>query len=563
MSIANQITRINTAKADIKEVVNQDFEKIQDETITYYPEKIAETIEEYKKYIPQKTVSGTEINIDDAAPIVGKIKPKANTYQKQLSGKNKWSVVDYNDVSFSLNSSPTNILKSAEYFSFTSNNEQTNSGLYIKLDYLRNIIADYDSTKNYVVSCDVEVSADTTFLFGISSVTTINLTAGKQRVSIQTQIASSLKFYNKYAAEVNYKISNIQIEESPEATSYEQFCGGQASPNPDYPQPIKVVTGNNVIKHVGKNLWGGELEVGTINLSGDNETKSSYSRSKNFINVNENSDYTISSSINERIALRFYDENGRFLSTGSTEYTPNTFTTPANCKKIRFVLVNNNDLDTQVQLEEGTTTTPYEPYKEKDYNLNLGNIELCKKGNSEDVPFKNEVVDENYNAELEGGAWYKKKVINKRILDGSENWAIWEGVFLLTIINDYKDRENTPICDYYKGIANVQGTANMTTNNTIAFNLNHSGLPRFFVKDERFSNVEDFKNWLSTHNIELYYDLATPNYTKITDPTLISQLEALNKAKWFKGVNHIWTETENIEPVLEGTYRQAVTESGV
>ena len=61
MSITTQIERINTAKAEIKEVVNQDFEKIQDETLTYYPEKIAEVIEEYKKYIPEKKVSGTEI----------------------------------------------------------------------------------------------------------------------------------------------------------------------------------------------------------------------------------------------------------------------------------------------------------------------------------------------------------------------------------------------------------------------------------------------------------------------------------------------------------------------
>ncbi|MBR1653630.1 MAG: hypothetical protein IJ690_01565, partial [Clostridia bacterium] len=95
MSITKQIERINTAKANIKEVVNQDFEKIQDETLTYYPEKIAEVIEEYKKYIPEKKVSGTEINISDAAPFEGKLAVKGNTEQKSLTGKN---LLDYTNI---------------------------------------------------------------------------------------------------------------------------------------------------------------------------------------------------------------------------------------------------------------------------------------------------------------------------------------------------------------------------------------------------------------------------------------------------------------------------------
>ena len=57
--------------------------------------------------------------------------------------------------------------------------------------------------------------------------------------------------------------------------------------------------------------------------------------------------------------------------------------------------------------------------------------------------------------------------------------------------------------------------------------------------------------------------MSQPTYTKITVTTLISQLEALRKSKWFKGVNHWWTETENLEPVLEGTYKQALSGSEV
>ena len=48
-----------------------------------------------------------------------------------------------------------------------------------------------------------------------------------------------------------------------------------------------------------------------------------------------------------------------------------------------------------------------------------------------------------------------------------------------------------------------------------------------------------FKTWLSTHNTTVYYVLATPTYTEITDTNLINQLEAL-KSK---------NETTNISQV--------------
>lgn len=81
---------------------------------------------------------------------------------------------------------------------------------------------------------------------------------------------------------------------------------------------------------------------------------------------------------------------------------------------------------------------------------------------------------------------------------------------------------------------------------------------RIAVSKEYASTYDEAKQLLA--DIVIYYIQETPTYTKITDTTLISQLEALRKAKWFKGVNHWWTETDNLEPVLEGTYRQAINE---
>ena len=40
--------------------------------------------------------------------------------------------------------------------------------------------------------------------------------------------------------------------------------------------------------------------------------------------------------------------------------------------------------------------------------------------------------------------------------------------------------------------------------------------------------LEEFKTWLSSNNVTVCYALKTPTYEKITNETLISQLEAIS-----------------------------------
>ena len=85
--------------------------------------------------------------------------------------------------------------------------------------------------------------------------------------------------------------------------------------------------------------------------------------------------------------------------------------------------------------------------------------------------------------------------------------------------------------------------------------------PKYIVSDRGVTHsLEILNDKQLLADIVIYYIQETPTYEKITDPTLISQLETLRKAKWFKGVNHWWTETDNLEPNLKGTYRQAINE---
>ena len=59
------------------------------------------------------------------------------------------------------------------------------------------------------------------------------------------------------------------------------------------------------------------------------------------------------------------------------------------------------------------------------------------------------------------------------------------------------------------------------------------------IKSSTAGSVAEFKTWLSTHNTEVRYVLATSTNTEITDTTLINQLEAWYNAQSIKGTTII------------------------
>ena len=61
----------------------------------------------------------------------------------------------------------------------------------------------------------------------------------------------------------------------------------------------------------------------------------------------------------------------------------------------------------------------------------------------------------------------------------------------------------------------------------------------FKVDSAIATTVADWKTWLSTHPTTVYYDLATPTTTEITDTNLINQLEAARNTALANGTNVI------------------------
>lgn len=633
--------------------------------------------------LESNTVEGTEIDVSDSAEYRGRIEVKGNTEQEQLSGKNL------------LPNTVTSYTHQGIEYKTNVDGTITVNGTASAVSYV-NIINGCTVTLpagTYKLTGCPSGGSDSTYRLDIDngsrvkefgSGTTFTFSEETTLQNVRIRIASGTV--------VNNLVFKPMI--SLDGGDYEPYCGGQASPNPDYPQEIKVVTGDNVIKHCGKNLFNkdGTYRLGYIGTDGSFSSGNNTTCFDQYIPVTPNTAYTVSfnQAINALGCPVYYDTNKNFISRESTQYNvrSRTITTPANCYYMVIQFNVDNAAMTQAKInavecmvEKSPVSTSYEPYRCEDYHLGLWKenefnstnatiynallndagflassdvnktaivscqpnktykiskiagkrlrvaefntspslgdaytnrikndevaslvfktsgtanylaityystavdtlteqeilnsiqiqeaIELCKIGDYEDIQFKNEAVDENYNAELEDGAWYKKGVIGKQILNGTENWTtainrndynkVAKQIQLQNAILNKGSISNLIVSQHFRS----ESADNIFGNNAIGINcagISNTGYLRIGLELDKFPTDTSFKDYLSQNNDVLRFPVQTPTFEKITNTTLISQLEALRKAKWFKGVNHWWTETENLEPNLKGTYKQS------
>lgn len=138
-----------------------------------------------------------------------------------------------------------------------------------------------------------------------------------------------------------------------------------------------------------------------------------------FIEVNSNTQYTVSWAIQTTQCVCYYDENKNFISRNSSNQT---FITPANCKYIRASVF--NGVINSAQIEQGSSATSYKPYVEKEILVKNDNG-VFEKFYSED-----NLNHENYSlGEQKIGTWiggetlYRKtvQVTNTSFVAGNNN----------------------------------------------------------------------------------------------------------------------------------------------
>ena len=126
--------------------------------------------------------------------------------------------------------------------------------------------------------------------------------------------------------------------------AYEPYTNG-ASPNPDYPQQIHEVSGDNEVVVCGKNIWDEEWEQGYIQFDqsvsnwGQNVSATNQIRSKNYIPIDVAKTYYGYIGNSTMIAI-MYDENKQPISNGATGYvniSNQELVLKPNTKYIRFL----------------------------------------------------------------------------------------------------------------------------------------------------------------------------------------------------------------------------------
>lgn len=181
--------------------------------------------------------------------------------------------------------------------------------------------------------------------------------------------------------------SNVQLEQNNQATSYEPYTNG-ASPNPDYPQDIEVVTGENVINVCGKNLFDKD-NANQINhwFVSQNKIVLSNNVTSFYIKCKPNTQYTVSKVASTRLQFWCTVEkpnvgvsasdslNLDYNFTGTVKTI--TTTNDANYLLVYYYLSTSDtkteeEIRNSIQIEEGSTATTYQEYVGNTYEINLG-----------------------------------------------------------------------------------------------------------------------------------------------------------------------------------------------
>lgn len=337
---------------------------------------------------------------------------------------------------------------------------------------------------------------------------------------------------------IEFSDVKVQVEVGPSPTAYEPYVGGIPSPNPDYPQDINVVTGEQTVNITGKNLFSGYTKGIRINPTTGGVETNSTAASSDFIPLDltgsnkaifsglPNTLYSFVAAYNsEKVFLgRTSAGNVGSRLLGSDSFTSGTPQGSGDVVFIRLSVYENSSApgvigdidDANIQLELGDTATAYEPYQSQSYTVSLGSVELCKIGDYQDYIYKS------------GDDWYVHKELSKVTFNGTESWEYYgsSSYMFRKVITDAGalagSQNNIPsiLVNYYtpfawNNIPRPDYGATAGADNKIAF------------RNVNITLLDDWKTWLGSHNTTVYYPLATPTDTKITDSALVGQLNAL------------------------------------
>jgi len=314
-------------------------------------------------------------------------------------------------------------------------------------------------------------------------------------------------------AGANASICGVMLEKSSEAHDWEDYTGLEASPNPSYPQKIKVIENNFNLISCNKNLLPYPYSFGdtfssvgiTLTANPDHSIRVQGTATQNFAIaifrdenkkvIRDNITYSIKGGKSNNVRLYF---NGapEFDTGNGYTYTYNESST--NARLIGIFVPNGATVDDVIYpiLVKGTKVDEYESHQKS-----LLPIQIPK---DEFVADLDELIIK-FNEEDKKPHLYLNKKIGRKILDGTEDW---QGTFdNFNIFLNCKDGEAR--CTH------LIKDSSAARDNSFYFENGKLILHNVYVNNILISTIEELKNYLVEEYtkdtpVTIYYELAEP-----------------------------------------------------
>ncbi len=366
------------------------------------------------------------------------------------------------------------------------------------------------------------------------------------------------------------------LEYAPDITEFEPYTGGNASPNPEYPQKIKTITENFNLTSCGKNLLNTNAFVEITNpnekvwTSLDGIT-SFYSQSKIeisevFCNFKAGRTYAISIKESSNIygSPQFVTLDGTRVVT-QLEATSKIYTATENVRvypRYRNELANTPS-KLILQVEEAPSQTTFEEYISSQITANIPDGEFIGK------------LDDTYKDTLkivyneDEGQYHlilNKVIKTHEINDTAVINEVKEGFYIGTYSWNVVKKGPT-LTKYFTTYTSYQEYVKM--NNGAGFLYD---VPQFYIKMNGISNANELKSWLSTHPFLVYYATATPytidlgpiemplSYNEVTNIFTDSDLLPKINAKYYRNFKQT---IKNLNDNIDGIKNDYVKNSDV
>lgn len=451
-------------------------------------DNIASVLDDIYDSMPQVSGEGTSLTLDDTR--VGKIKSTLKGNTSQTGTPTPSSPIPINVVSGDneINVCGKNLI----------------NGLLDDSTNGKPLARTINSGEDFYLYLEATTTSDRVYAFlDNTNVGTIYLSVSQ---GVCTFSGNKNFSFNRIRIPTGMVLTKNMLKLGSTASTYEPYQGNTY--NIDLPVKNLVNTLETNTGITGSGLTYNRSEDGSIEIKGTTNRAWDYTLTTNCtFEAGKTYTFSVDGIDGEVFYVLLNSANGGQLSvnqynSSKTVTINETQTLPVKWSKASGLSV---DLNLKIMIEEGTKANAYTLY-------GTTPIELCKIGNYQDYFYK------------DSDKWYLHKEIGKVVLNGSESgWNYQNGCFTLYDIPNiiktsaYGDRNQILVMsDYFKAGLSDYRSGISATNYQIAKAIDSNGT-QIAITFNDYTSISDFTIWLSSHNVVVYYVLATPVNTALED----------------------------------------------